>query len=409
MKTKSILILTPTFPYFESQEGVNGGSNFIFQKVKYLQKRGIKPIVVTSECPALNSEEKSKLQAEEKLSMPVHRFSYFLPRSLQKLTYMPAGVPDQLFVHKNLLAWIQIPFFLLSFFLRAIPYAKKCDVIHCHWALTAIPGLFLKILFNKPLFLTIREGNPNLISSNAIMRCIIRNCDFLIANTDEYFSHMKYCGADSSKFIKIRNGVSPKFNKLEKGISRKKLDIKDKDIIVVSASYLIPRKNPEILLDAFIDLHHNFPQIKLYFAGEGPLLRVLEEKVRANKCQNKVKFLGNISHEELNLIYNASDIFCLMTSSDGIANSVVEAMKCELPIITTNVGGFPEIIEDKSSGFLLESFDYNSLASLIKKLVQNPKMRKKVGVAARNQLIRKGIDWEINSKLHFEAYQKAFN
>ena len=104
------------------------------------------------------------------LSMKVHRFKYFFPRRFQKLTYMAAGVPDQLFVHKNLLAWIQLPLFLLSFFLNALPHARKCDVIHCHWALTAVPGLFLKWLFKKPLFLTIREGNPKLVSSNILMR-----------------------------------------------------------------------------------------------------------------------------------------------------------------------------------------------------------------------------------------------
>jgi len=408
-RSLSSLILTPTFPYYPDQTGSNGGSQFIFQKVRHLQDIGVENTVITSDCPELTPEEINKINNAAPDSIKVERFSYFSPRRMQRLTYMAAGVPDQLFKKKDLLAWIQLPLFIFSFFIRALPHARKCDIIHAHWVLSAIPGLVLKWLYKKPLFLTVREGDTNLISSNLIMRFIVRNSDYLIANTDEYFRHMRICGAPSTKFFKIRNGVDPIFRRIDKEVVREKFGLSSDNISIITAAYLIPRKNPELLLKAFIRIEKKYPALLLFFAGEGPLLEKLHDIVNSNNLSNKVKFIGNLNHRNLNMWFNASDIFCLPTNSDGIANSVVEAMQCGLPVITTNVGGFPEIIGNGTSGFLMEPNDLESLVSLLVKLIENPNLRLEMGISSQRQLIRKGINWKINAKLHLAAYQKVLN
>lgn len=135
-----------------------------------------------------------------------------------------------------------------------------------------------------------------------------------------------------------------------------------KGIILISAGRLVVWKGMEAIIRLILKLKKEIPDVVLYIAGDGPekekLLRLTEEL----SLQNEVIFLGNIKKEELLQRIKASDIFVLNTFYEGFAHQLLEAMSVGTPVISTNVGGNPELIEDKKEGFLV---DYNEESAFI--------------------------------------------
>ena len=124
----------------------------------------------------------------------------------------------------------------------------------------------------------------------------------------------------------------------------------------LQASRLVQKKGLATTLHAFTDFLQSYPGATLTIAGEGPMLRELEELTRRLKIDNRVALPGFLSPEKLRDLYYASHIFLhpSETGSDGnqegIPNSMLEAMATGLPVFATDHGGIPEAIENGVSG-----------------------------------------------------------
>jgi glycosyltransferase involved in cell wall biosynthesis len=94
----------------------------------------------------------------------------------------------------------------------------------------------------------------------------------------------------------------------------------------------------------------------------GPLLRRTIEELGLS---GHVRLVGARPHEEIPLWLAASDVFCLATSNEGRANALIEALACGIPVVTTQVGGNAEIIENGRNGFLVPLGDASALGSAL--------------------------------------------
>ena len=116
----------------------------------------------------------------------------------------------------------------------------------------------------------------------------------------------------------------------------------------------------------------------LTIAGEGPMLRELQELTHKLKIGNRVVLPGFLAPEKLREIYYASHIFLhpSETGSDGnqegIPNSMLEAMASGLPVFATDHGGIPEAIENGVSGVLVPERDHEALSHALLEAVQDP-------------------------------------
>ncbi len=109
-------------------------------------------------------------------------------------------------------------------------------------------------------------------------------------------------------------------------------------------------------------------------SGDGKERVRLEEKVRKNKLQNKIIFLGEIS--AVPDFLNKIDIFVLPSKWEGFGIVLLEAGAGKLPVIASNVDGIKEIVCDKRNGLLFESANAQDLASKIKELINSKNKRK---------------------------------
>ncbi len=110
------------------------------------------------------------------------------------------------------------------------------------------------------------------------------------------------------------------------------------------------------------------------------------------KIQNKVKFLGSISYSEMAQVHNLADIFCLPSVetnfwAEQFGYSIVEAMACEKPIVSTVTGSIPEIVKDRVTGILVEQKNPIALKAALEELLVDKKKREHFGKNGRKWVL----------------------
>jgi glycosyltransferase involved in cell wall biosynthesis len=109
----------------------------------------------------------------------------------------------------------------------------------------------------------------------------------------------------------------------------------------------------------------------------------LKEMIQQRNLGTHVHFLGWVSGEKKKLLLQNSDIYVLPSKNEGLPVSILEAMSHGMPVISTTVGGIPEMIEDKNSGFLIDPGDINALQEKMLFFIKNPQKVKEMGRVSR--------------------------
>ncbi|WJW81227.1 glycosyltransferase [Moellerella wisconsensis] len=172
---------------------------------------------------------------------------------------------------------------------------------------------------------------------------ILTKCHHLVSCSQSIANKLSNIGINSQV---IRNGVNVKSIK-------KNIPIKSSTIKLISVGSLIPRKNMKYLINLSNELNNLGIDFELIILGEGPLLKELQEI----SC-NKVKFLGMVNNVNDYLI--ASDIFISSSLSEGLPNTVLEALACGLPVVLSDISSHRELTSQLPSKYsLLFSLDTN--------------------------------------------------
>jgi glycosyltransferase involved in cell wall biosynthesis len=171
---------------------------------------------------------------------------------------------------------------------------------------------------------------------------------------------------------------------------------------------LVPIKGIKLLIDAFLDLIKEVKHAELLVIGDGPLRTELETMLTKLKIKNRVKLLGSLPRSKILEYYQSSDIFALPSfyESFGIVN--LEAMSCGLPVISTFVGGIPEVVKDGYSGFLIEPGNKFLLKEYLIKLISDDGLREKIGYQARQHVVR-NFSYEVIIPKMIEVYEEALS
>lgn len=158
-------------------------------------------------------------------------------------------------------------------------------------------------------------------------------------------------------------------------------------LILIAIAELHERKGLKYLIEAIAELAREYPNIKLVIVGEGKERNNLEKLGDKLKLKANLAFLGR--QKNIPQLLSSSDIFVLPSAQReafGFVN--LEAMICGLPVVTTKVGGIPEIVKDGETGFLVEPQNANSLKENLKKLIENAKLRKSMGEKGRKRAMQ---------------------
>ena len=184
-------------------------------------------------------------------------------------------------------------------------------------------------------------------------------------------------GADQEKIRVIYNAI---FLKDKPTLSREAAQekIKIKGDIIITAVRLLPWKGVAMLIKIMRELKNINPDFKLVVAGGGPEEVVLRKMAAEYELTDKVFLLGSISQDELAIYYQAASIFVLNSGYEGLSHVVLDAMHYRLPIIASNIGGNPELIQDDYNGLLVEYNDYDAWLKAVDRLWRDHKLRERL-------------------------------
>ena len=152
-------------------------------------------------------------------------------------------------------------------------------------------------------------------------------------------------------------------------------------MVIGTACRLIEAKGVRELVLAFAELSKEFPSLRLEVAGSGPEEEILIKTAQERGVANGVAFLGWA--DDLRPVLRTWDIFALPSHDEALPISILEAMAEGLPVVATNVGGIPELVEDGCTGFLVQPKNVDALRTALHRLVEDSELRAQFGTQGR--------------------------
>ena len=155
-------------------------------------------------------------------------------------------------------------------------------------------------------------------------------------------------------------------------------------ILLVAAGRLSPEKGFEVLIEAAAKLREQACDAGIIVFGEGPERAMLEARIQAANLQNQF-ILGGFC-QELDRLLPQADAMVLSSYTEGLPVIALESMAAALPVVSTMVGGMPELIDDGVEGYLVPAGNSTELAAAMARLIGNPARMLQMGAAAAQRI-----------------------
>jgi glycosyltransferase involved in cell wall biosynthesis len=265
----------------------------------------------------------------------------------------------------------------------------RSDLVHAHEILSpASAALVSKRLHRHPVVVTLLRGGllgdvyklRRRLFGRQRLRGLSREVDAFVLISREIESELVAIGVPQSKRFIIPNGVDTErftpVTELQKKLIRTELLMPLQGLIVVYLGRLVPEKRADNLLKIWNEVRLSIPDAHLVIVGSGPDESRLKELSTAG-----VQFVGQSSDTVRYL--QASDLFVLPSSTEGLSISMLEAMSTGLPVLATSVGGAPDVIQNGLNGYLIPSDDLGHLKRGLETLLKDNDLRMRLGTNAR--------------------------
>jgi len=177
---------------------------------------------------------------------------------------------------------------------------------------------------------------------------------------------------------------------------------------ILCVGRLVPDKGQFILIEAVARLIAKGYKLRLHLIGNGPDKATLEAEVNQRGLTEQIIFTGAINQDQVLEFYANADIFVLASFAEGLPVVLMEAMVMEIPCVTTNITGVPELIEHRVNGLLVAPSDIDGLATAIAELMDKPDFRQQLGIAAGQQ-VKKHYALQQNTNRLADIFRKHCN
>lgn len=299
---------------------------------------------------------------------------------------------------------------------------EKFDILHVHDFQVMPLAFLLKDEIDVPMIFTWHIPFTPVMPGDwrEFMIRYMRYYDQIIFSTDEYVRTAIESGLSPDRVTKINPFIeTSQYVFRGENRFRQKFGIPEKDRIVLCISRMDPRKGQEYLIKAMAGVVKKHPGVTCAFIGNGSLSKKLMGGGRADRLEelktlagslglaDRVKFLGNVSHEDLLQGYDACDMVVLPSINEGFGLVLSEAMCFGKPLIGSNIGGIPEQIIDGVNGYLFRPTDHEELAQYIISLIEHPEIGQQMGAIGK-ELVHMRFCVERGFKDHCMIYDNIF-
>jgi glycosyltransferase involved in cell wall biosynthesis len=339
-------------------------------------------ILLISHSPNLYGAERCFLDLAEGLIESGHLFLVLCPapgllsEELRKLN-IPVSYMYSPGIGKGSLK--DILFFILRFIPAVIQLSRwmkkqKINIVYSN-TINVLHGSVAAKLTGARVIWHIHEVKPKKTFLTKIAGVVIN-----LLSTDVIFNSRATMKAfkkkPSSSWHVIYNGIE-----IRKYFEKKEDDL---NFVIGFAGQMAEHKKPERFLYAFSEVKKQIPNIKGIMAGDGPVLPTLRLLAKELAIADDITFTGFLY--DLTLFYSKVDVLVLTSDYEPFGLVIVEAMNYGRAVIAANVDGVPEVVTDGKTGYLVPADDINAYAEKIIYLARNPKVRRKMGETARQQI-----------------------
>ncbi|MDH5634193.1 MAG: glycosyltransferase family 4 protein [Candidatus Bathyarchaeota archaeon] len=223
----------------------------------------------------------------------------------------------------------------------------------------------------------------------------IAKADAIVVDSNIQEEATVHLGGDIHKILKFPWIDSDAFNAVPSTLLREQWGWSENDIVVVCARHHKPIYGIAHLVEAIPRILRKEPETKFLFIGEGPLTSTFKQRLRRFIDNGNVKFVGKIPHEEMPEHLSAGNIYVSPSFSDGTSATLLEAMKCGLTPVVTEIPGNKEWISHGVNGLLVPVANSKKLAAQILRLARNRQLMERLQKNAK-QTIRRRVDWQKN-------------
>lgn len=297
-----------------------------------------------------------------------------------QITYVESQAEDHGKIRKAVLALTSVTRFLWH------SMSGDPDVVYVHLGSNASLYresifIFLAKAIGKKVIANFHAGDIDLyfprqpMIGQKYIRAAMEACDHMIAVSHGSAKQLAPLAA-KTKIVVIPNAIDTS------SFDRKFRD-EEGAVRVLFVGAMGKLKGERDLVDALVIVREDGANIKASFLGYG--CEALAAYAEDKGVSDLIEHIGPVAMSERVSFYQNADIFVLPTYAEAMPMSVIEAMAAGLAIVTTKVGGIPELISDGEDGVLVECGDVNALADRISVLINNRKLRKELGRRAREK------------------------
>jgi L-malate glycosyltransferase len=302
---------------------------------------------------------------------------------------------------------------LASKMVNVVKY-EKLDLLHVHYAIPHASAAYMakQILktegINLPIVTTLHGTDITLVGKDSSYEPVVT---FSINESDGVTAVSEDLKKDTYKHFKIKNEIEviPNFIDMSRFTRQKKEHFKkaicpNGEKLLIHTSNFRPVKRVEDVLKIFVEVRKQIPS-KLLLVGDGPERISLEQ--RSRDCENAaadIRFLGKL--EAVEEVLSVSDLFLMPSETESFGLAALEAMACEVPVISTNTGGLPELNVQGKTGFMSNVGDVEDMVknSLFILRDENLPMFKKNALARAKE-----FDIEKILPRYVECYEKVLS
>lgn len=359
-RKKKLLVTASTFPRWKDDTE----PRFVLDLASHMTDEFDVTVLVPAAPGAKNREVLEGVQ--------VIRYHYFPVHKWETLCYPGAIVPR---IKEKKMRILLVPFLFISLYFHLWKILPEYDIVHAHWL---IPQGIVQSFFKKPYIVTGHGGDVVSLNKGIIkklkMKCLRKAgrvtvvSEYLKKRVQELVPEIEpeviSMGVDTRKFGR-QYRVENYFGQGDKKV-------------VLFVGRLAEKKGVAYLIEAMKQI-----DALLVIVGNGPLRKTLEEQAE-QVGKDRIRFLGEKTHEELKKIYASADIFVApsVTAKDGdqegLGLVLLEAMASGLPVVASKSGGITQIIKDGENGLLCEEKCVWQLAENICALLNDECLYKKI-------------------------------
>lgn len=308
------------------------------------------------------------------------------------------------------------------YFIKALNRGRFCEVIYAQDpASVGLPALWAAKILRKPFLLKIvgdyaweqgvaRFGIRDTLDDfskqkniypwfverlKKIETYVAKEADLVIVPSEYLKRIVVNWGISPDKITVIYNSFEAPKDILSKDAIRKKMKISGE--LIVSAGRLVPWKGFDTLIKLWPEILEKYPNAKLLIIGEGPEKNKLDNLIKKLKLEDSVLLTGRLDQQMLLVYLKVADVFILNTAYEGFSHQLLEVASVGTPIITTKIGGNPEIIKDGINGILVEYDNQLELISAINKILLSPELARKLSVGAENKVKEFNVEKMVTS------------